>query len=111
MAEPTETATPPADGPVQGTRLLYLHVIVVSLVGGFAVLGWFVLYEWLNKLLWDNGFVSSHAWMFPVICLPFSLLVGLLVKYAKAPSNLDESMIESLTGDVGNIRWKTLPAT
>ena len=46
-------------------------------------------YEVLNKLIWDNAFVTGHAWMFPVICLPSSLLVGLLVKYAKAPSNLD----------------------
>jgi H+/Cl- antiporter ClcA len=90
---------------------LYLHVIVVSLVGGFAVLGWFLLYEGLNKLIWDNGYVSDHAWMFPVICLPFSLLVGLLVKYAHAPSNLDGSILDSLTGDVMQLRWKDLPAT
>jgi len=92
-------------------RGLYVHVIVVSLIGGFAVMGWFVLYEWLNKLIWDNSFVSGHAWMFPVICLPFSLLVGLLVKYAKAPSNLDGSMLDSLTGDVEHLDWKSLPAT
>ena len=49
--------------------------------------------------------------MFPVICLPFSLLVGLLVKYAKAPSNLDGSILDSLTGDVSHLRWKDLPAT
>ena len=48
--------------------------------------------------------------MFPVICLPFSLLVGLLVKYAKAPSNLDGSILDSLTGDVSNLKWRDLPA-
>jgi H+/Cl- antiporter ClcA len=90
---------------------LYLHVIVVSFLGGFAVLGWFLLYEALNKLIWDGGYVTEHAWMFPVICLPFSLLVGLLVKYAHAPSNLDGSMLDSLTGDVMHLRWKDLPAT
>ena len=92
-------------------RGLYLHVIVVSLIGGFAVMGWFVLYDWLNKLIWDNSYVTAHAWMFAVICLPFSLLVGLLVKYAKAPSNLDGSMLDSLTGDVMALKWKDLPAT
>ena len=56
-------------------------------------------------------FVTDNAWMFPVICLPFSLLVGLLVKYAKAPSNLDGSILDSLTGDVSHLRWKDLPAT
>ncbi len=90
---------------------LYLHVIVVSVIGGFGVLLWFVLYEWLNKLIWDSSFVSDNAWMFPVICLPFSLLVGLLVKYARAPSNLDGSILDSLTGDVSHLRWKDLPAT
>jgi H+/Cl- antiporter ClcA len=93
------------------SRLLYLHVVVVSVVGGFAVLAWFVLYEWLNKRLWDNGFVTSHAWMFPVICLPLSFAVGLLVKYTKAPSNLDGSILDSLTGDVAHLDWKRLPAT
>ena len=90
---------------------LYLHVIVVSLIGGFGVLAWFVLYEVLNKLLWENDFVTGHAWMFPVICLPFSLLVGILVKYAKAPSNLDGSILDSLTGDVMHLKWRDLPAT
>ena len=75
------------------------------------MLGWFVLYEALNKLIWENSFVTDHAWMFPVICLPFSLVVGLLVKYAKAPSNLDGSMLDSLTGDVMHLKWKDLPQT
>ena len=75
------------------------------------MLGWFVLYEGLNKLIWENGFVTDNAWMFPVICLPFSLLVGLLVKYAKAPSNLDGSILDSLTGDVMHLKWRDLPAT
>jgi len=92
-------------------RGLYVHVIVVSLIGGFGVLAWFVVYEALNQLIWDNRFVSDHAWMFPAICLPFSLLVGLLVKFAQAPSNLDGSILDSLTGDVTHLKWKDLPAT
>jgi H+/Cl- antiporter ClcA len=99
----------PAEGPYPWG--LYFHVIVVSFIGGLLVLGWFVLYEVLNKLIWENGYVTGHAWMFPVICLPFSLLVGLLVKYAKAPSNLDGSMLDSLTGDVMHLKWKDLPQT
>jgi H+/Cl- antiporter ClcA len=92
-------------------RGLYLHVLVVSLIGGFGVLAWFLVYEGLNDLLWDNSFVAGHAWMFPVICLPFSLLVGVLVKYGKAPSNLDGSILDSLTGDVTHLKWKDLPVT
>ena len=110
MDAPASTATP---GPAEGAYPygLYLHVIVVSFIGGFLVLGWFLLYQALNKLIWDNAYVSDHAWMFPVICIPFSLLVGLLVKYAKAPSNLDGSMLDSLTGDVAHLRWRDLPQT
>lgn len=107
-ADPPQTDSPTEPPDPRG---IYLHVVVVSLLGGFGVLAWFVVYEWLNKLIWENGFVTAHAWMFPVICLPFSLLVGLLVKYAKAPSNLDGSILDSLTGDVGHLRWKDLPAT
>ena len=104
---------PSGAGPAEGSYPwgLYFHVIVVSLVGGLLVLGWFVLYEGLNKLIWENGFVTDNAWMFPALCLPFSLLVGLLVKYAKAPSNLDGSILDSLTGDVMHLKWKDLPAT
>ena len=112
------TASPaaaPAPAPTTAAETypwgLYLHVIVVSLIGGFGVLLWFVLYEWLNRLIWDGSYVTDHAWMFPVICLPFSLLVGLLVKYAKAPSNLDGSILDSLTGDVSHLKWEDLPAT
>jgi H+/Cl- antiporter ClcA len=115
-APPSPTPDPQAEpGPAPATDSypwsLYVHVIVVSVIGSFAVLGWFVAYEVLNKLIWDNGYVSDHAWMFPVVCLPFSLLVGLLVKYAHAPSNLDGSILDSLTGDVGQLKWKDLPAT
>jgi H+/Cl- antiporter ClcA len=93
------------------SSLLYLHVVLMSTLGGFSVLAWFLVYEALNKLIWDNGFVTAHAWMFPLICLPFSLVVGLLVKYGKAPSNLDGSILESLTGDVTHLSWRDLPAT
>ena len=77
--------TPPEQGAETAAhvRLLYLHVIVVSLIGAVVVALWFILFEVVNKLIWDGGFVSSHAWMFPVVCLPLSLVVGLLVKYAR----------------------------
>jgi H+/Cl- antiporter ClcA len=108
-------ARPAPDAPAvesaRWSRLLYVHVIVVSLAASVVVALWFILFEQVNKLIWDGGFVTDHAWMFPVICLPLSLAVGLLVKYAKAPSNLDGSMLDSLTGDVDDIRWQLLPAT
>ena len=87
----------------------YLHVIAVAIIGAVAVLVWLVIFEDVNKLLWENDFVTSNRWMFPVICLPFSLLVGLLVKYRHAPTTLDESLLDSMSGDVTKIDWRTLP--
>ena len=63
----------------------YVHVVVVAVLGAVAVLAWLVVFENVNRLLWENAFVTANPWMFPVICLPFSLLVGLLVKYRHAP--------------------------
>ena len=87
----------------------YVHVVIVAVLGAVAVLAWLTVFEAVNRLLWENAFVTANPWMFPVICLPFSLLVGLLVKYRHAPTNLDESLLDSLSGDVTAIRWRTLP--
>ncbi len=87
----------------------YVHVVIVAVIGAVAVLAWLVVFEALSKLLWENDFVAANRWMFPVICLPFSLLVGLLVKYRHAPTNLDGSLLESLGGDVSRIDWRGLP--
>ncbi len=89
----------------------YLHVVVVAVIGAVSVLVWLTVFETINRLLWENDFVTANRWMFPVICLPFSLLVGLLVKYRHAPTNLDESMLDSLSGDVSKIDWRSLPVT
>ncbi len=53
--------------------------------------------------------ILANPWLFPAICLPFSLLVGLLVKHRNAPTNLDESLMDSLAGDVSRIDWRALP--
>jgi H+/Cl- antiporter ClcA len=87
----------------------YVHVVVVAVIGAVSILGWLVAYEVVNRLLWENDFVVANRWVFPAICLPFSLLVGLLVKYRHAPTNLDESMLDSLSGDVSRIDWRRLP--
>jgi H+/Cl- antiporter ClcA len=99
--EPTITASQPVHP--------YVHVVIVAIIGAVAVLAWLVVFEEGNRLLWENEFVVANPWMFPVICLPLSLLVGLLVKYQHAPTNLDESMLDSLGGDVSKIDWRRLP--
>lgn len=87
----------------------YVHVVVVAIIGAVAVLAWLIVFETVNRLLWENALVTANRWLFPVICLPMSLVVGLLVKYRNAPTNLGESMIDSLGGDVSAIAWRTLP--
>jgi hypothetical protein len=88
---------------------LHVHVVIVALIGAVAVLAWLLVYEAVNKLLWENEFVLANPWLFPAICLPFSLLVGVLVKYRHAPTTLDESLLDSLAGDVTKINWRALP--
>ncbi len=87
----------------------YVHVVIVAVIGAVAVLAWLLVFEAVSKLLWENELVLANPWLFPAICLPFSLLVGLLVKYRRAPTNLDESLMDSLAGDVTKIDWRTLP--
>ena len=81
----------------------------MAFVGAVAVLAWLVVYEALNKFLWENELILANPWLFPAICLPFSLLVGLLVKYRHAPTTLDESLLDSLAGDPTKIDWRALP--
>ena len=87
----------------------YVHVVIVAILGAVSVLAWLIVFETGNKLIWENAFVVANPWMFPVICLPLSLLVGLLVKYRHAPTNLDGSMLDSLGGDPSKIDWRRLP--
>ena len=89
----------------------YVHVVVVSVIGGVSVLLWIKLFETMNRLVWENDFVTSNRWMFPVICLPMSLVVGLLVKYRHAPTTLDDSILDSMSGDTSAIDWRKLPVT
>ena len=71
----------------------YVHVVVIAIIGAVSVLAWLIVFETVNELLWENDVVTANPWLFPAICLPFSLLVGLLVKYRHAPTNLDESLM------------------
>ena len=88
---------------------LYVHVVVVAMLAAVAVLAWLAVYMAVNRLLWDNDLVEANRWIVPVIVMPFSLLAGLLVKYRKAPTNLDGSMLDSLSGDPRQINWRGLP--
>jgi len=100
-----------SEAPVAPPSLVhpYVHVIAVGLIGAVSVLAWLIVFELGNKVLWENEVILANPWLFPAICLPFSLLVGLLVKRRHAPTNLDESLMDSLSGDVTKIDWRALP--
>jgi H+/Cl- antiporter ClcA len=87
----------------------YLHVVVVAVVAAVSVLAWLLVYTEGTRLLWDNAVVAGNSWLFPVICMPFSLLVGLLVKYRHAPNNIEGSAMDSMAGDPSKIDWRRLP--
>jgi H+/Cl- antiporter ClcA len=117
-SRPASAATAPGEGgsaaddlEVSAARPIhpYVHVVIVAIIGALAVLAWLIVFEEVNKLLWENDVVTANPWLFPVICLPFSLAAGLLVKYRNAPTCLNESMLDSLSGDVSKIDWRTLP--
>ena len=55
-------------------------------------------YGWLNKAIWENSFVTSNTWTFPVGVLFFSLLVGLAQKYLRAPAVIHGGAFESMKG-------------
>jgi H+/Cl- antiporter ClcA len=89
----------------------YVHIFVVAIIGVVSVLAWPIVWREVATHLWENALVTANPWMVPVICLPFSLVVGLLVKHRHAPTTLDESLLDSLPGDVTKIDWRTLPVS
>ncbi len=106
------TGGPGADAPeVSAARPIhpYVHVVIVAVVGAVAVLAWIFVFEAINKVVWESDTVTANPWLFPVICLPLSLVAGLLVKYRNAPTCLNESMTDSLSGDTSKIDWRALP--
>ncbi len=91
--------------------LLYVHAVVVSALTAVVLMLWLALFYAVETALWENGFVESNRWMFPVICLPFSLAVGLLVKHLKAPTAMTESLTDSIAGDTSRIEWRRFPVS
>lgn len=93
-----------------GERFHYFNVIVVSTLSAIFVAIWLFSYEYLNNIIWNNQFVQSNRWFFFVLALFFSLVVGLSIKYLQAPTCLDGSLLDSMSG--GNkTNYKLLPST
>lgn len=87
----------------------YLHVVAIALIGAVAVIAWLWVYDAGTELLWQNDLIAQNSWLSIPIALAFSLVVGLLVKLRHAPTSLDESLLDSLSGDTAHIKWRELP--
>jgi H+/Cl- antiporter ClcA len=73
-------------------------VILLALVAIIFTALWLGAYGWLNTAIWSNGFVTSHKWTIPVGVLFFSLLVGLVQKYLRAPTVINGGALASMKG-------------
>lgn len=87
----------------------YLHVVVIAVIAAIAVIAWLWVYDTGIDLLWQNELITQNSWLSIPIALAFSLVVGLLVKLRRAPTSLDESLLDSLSGDTSHVRWRELP--
>ncbi len=104
---------PQAPGPAPSAfePLLYVHVVISATLTGIVLLLYLVVFSTGMRLLWENDFVSAHRWAFPLVCLPSSLVIGLLVKYLHAPTAMTESLTDSLAGDTSRIEWRRFPVS
>src|SRR5215471_10612067 len=76
-------------------------VVILALIAIIFTALWLWVYELLNKAIWGNNFVTSNPWTFPVGVLLFSLLVGLVQKYLRAPNVINGGAFESMKGEGG----------
>jgi hypothetical protein len=73
-------------------------VILFAIVAIVFTALWLGAYSWINTAIWSNSFVTSHRWTIPVGVLFFSLLVGLGVKYLRAPTVIDGGALAAMKG-------------
>lgn len=72
------------------------RVLFIALVVGLVSVVWLVSYTKLNDLIWGNSFVTANRWTIPVGAIFFSLLVGLVGKYMRAPNVIEGGVLEPL---------------
>ena len=87
----------------------FYMVILFALVSIVFTAVWLGIYEFLNKAIWSNDFVTTHKWTIIVGVLFFSLLVGLAQKYLRAPTVIHGGAAESLKGGGQEPDYTTFP--
>jgi H+/Cl- antiporter ClcA len=71
-------------------------VLLVALVVGLFTVVWLQVYSKLEALIWEHEFIYTHRWIIPLVTIFFSLLVGLVRKYMRAPSMLHDDVMEQV---------------
>ena len=112
----TNSSDPPSQAAQTGssseTQVKFPKVWMVILFGLVSIIftaAWLGLYEFLNKAIWSNAFVTSHTWTIPVGVLFFSLLVGLTQKYLRAPTVIHGGAAQSMKGGGKEPDYSTFP--
>jgi H+/Cl- antiporter ClcA len=85
-------------------------IVLVAVVAILFTIVWLMVWQEMNKLIWENSFIAANKWFMPVIVIVMSLLVGLCVKYLKAPTAMNGSLSESVAGEEA-VDWRTFPGT
>jgi H+/Cl- antiporter ClcA len=85
------------------------QIIFVALISVLFALVWLEALGLLNTAFWHNDFVTANRWMIPVLVLFFSLLVGLVGKYMRAPNVIHGSMEDVLSDPNFNPDFSTFP--
>jgi H+/Cl- antiporter ClcA len=85
-------------------------VVLVAVVAILFTIAWLWVWQNMNSLIWENSFVKENRWIMPAIVIALSILVGLCVKYLKAPTAMNGSLSESVAGEE-EVDWKTFPGT
>jgi len=71
-------------------------VVFIGFVAILFTIIWLSVWLYLQDIIWSNDFVINNRWMIPLLVILFSLMVGLCVKYLRAPTVIKGSMSESL---------------
>lgn len=65
----------------------------------------------VNGIIWENGFVKTNRWIIPVIVVFFSFLVGVCLKYFKAPDVIHGNLTDSMKGEEAHSDYRIFPGT
>ena len=85
-------------------------VIFIAIVAILFTIVWLMTWQQLQNLIWKNDFVVQNRWIVPIFVIILSLLVGLCIKYLRAPTVISGGLTESVTGEE-EVDYRVFPGT